>query len=50
LAKRFAPEALEGLAVPADGLNDDMHGSAAYRANLIGVVAKRAVAMTGMPA
>ena len=49
LAKRFAPEALEGLAVPADGLNDDMHGSAAYRASLIGVIAKRAVALVADP-
>jgi carbon-monoxide dehydrogenase medium subunit len=49
LAKRFAPEALLGLRVPSDGLNDDMHGSAAYRANLIGVIARRAVAMVATP-
>ena len=44
LKKKFAPEALEGLSVPADGLNSDLHGSAAYRAHLVGVMARRAVA------
>ena len=44
LAKRFAPESLEGLTVPADGLNQDLHGSAEYRASLVSVIAKRAVA------
>lgn len=49
LARRFAPEALQGLEVSSDGLNDDMHGSAAYRANLIGVIARRAVTMVAAP-
>jgi carbon-monoxide dehydrogenase medium subunit len=44
LAKRFAAKSLEGLSVPADGLNSDIHGSAEYRAHLIGVLARRAVA------
>jgi carbon-monoxide dehydrogenase medium subunit len=44
LKKKFAPEALEGLSVPAEGLNSDLHGSAAYRAHLVGVMARRAVA------
>ena len=44
LAKRFAPEALDGLTVPSDGLNQDLHGSAEYRASLVPVIAKRAVA------
>jgi carbon-monoxide dehydrogenase medium subunit len=44
LKKRFSPKSLEGLTVPATGLNGDMHGSAEYRAHLIGVLAKRAVA------
>lgn len=44
LARSFAPAALEGLAVPSDGLNEDLHGSAAYRASLVGVIARRAVA------
>lgn len=43
LKKRFSPKALEGLSVPADGLNSDLHGSAEYRAHLIGVLARRAV-------
>ena len=44
LASNLAPEALNDLSVSADGLNSDMHGSAEYRAHLIKVVAKRAVA------
>jgi carbon-monoxide dehydrogenase medium subunit len=43
LKEKFATEALDGLAVPADGLNNDLHGSAAYRAHLVGVLACRAV-------
>jgi len=35
--------ALDGIAVSSDGLMSDIHGSAAYRANLIKVMAKRAV-------
>lgn len=44
LKARFNPKSLDGLVVPEDGLNSDIHGSAAYRAHLIGVMAKRAVA------
>ena len=44
LAKDFSAKALTGLAVPADGLNADMHATAEYRAHLIGVMASRAVA------
>ncbi len=44
LSKRFAPDSLDGIAVPADGLNSDLHASPAYRAHLIGVMARRAVA------
>ena len=39
----FSPDALEGISVSADGLNSDMHASAEYRANLISVLARRAV-------
>ncbi len=38
---------LDGVKVPATGLNSDMHGSAEYRAHLITVMAKRAVAAAG---
>jgi len=44
LKKRFSTKSLDGLTVPADGLNSDIHGSAEYRAHLIGVMARRAVA------
>jgi carbon-monoxide dehydrogenase medium subunit len=43
LAKSFSAAALSGIAVSADGLNEDMHATAAYRAHLIGVMAARAV-------
>ena len=38
------PPALEGVTVPADDLMGDIHASPEYRANLIVVMAKRAVA------
>lgn len=44
LARRFAPESLEGTAVAADMLSGDIHGSAEYRAHLIPVLARQAVA------
>ena len=44
LKKSFAPGALAGISVPEAGLNSDLHGSAAYRAHLVGVLAQRAVA------
>lgn len=44
LADDFRPEALDAITVPDDGLNRDLHGSAAYRADLVMVMAKRAVA------
>ncbi len=43
LNNNFSADALAGVTVPADGLMTDMHADAAYRANLIGVMAKRAV-------
>ena len=43
LKKRFSAKVLEGLTVPAEGLNSDIHGSAEYRAHLIAVLARRAV-------
>jgi carbon-monoxide dehydrogenase medium subunit len=44
LAEKFAVKSIEGLAVPVEGLNSDIHADAAYRAHLIGVMARRAVA------
>jgi carbon-monoxide dehydrogenase medium subunit len=47
LAKSFAPAALDGIKVPADDLNSDIHASSEYRAHLVGVMAKRAVQAAG---
>ncbi len=45
LAERgFEAAALDGLDHPAEGLNEDLHASAPYRAHLIGVMARRALA------
>jgi carbon-monoxide dehydrogenase medium subunit len=44
LAGSFAAASLDGLSLPADGMIGDLHGSAEYRAHLVGVMAKRAVA------
>ena len=44
LAKKFDASALEGIKVSAKKLMSDIHASAEYRANLVKVMAKRAVA------
>ena len=38
------PEVARSTAVSADNLNSDLHASAEYRANLVQVMAERAVA------
>ena len=43
LSAKFTPEAARGVRIPADGLNDDIHGSAEYRAHLIPELTARAV-------
>jgi carbon-monoxide dehydrogenase medium subunit len=43
LAQSFTPAALDGLAIPAKGLNSDIHAAAPYRAHLVAVMARRAV-------
>ncbi len=44
LASNFSADAIANIKTPADGLNGDIHASPEYRAHLIGVMARRAVA------
>ena len=47
LAANWSADAVAGIQQSADGLNGDIHGSAEYRAHLVTVMAKRAVAAAG---
>jgi len=47
LKANWSPGALDSVKVSADGLLTDIHGSATYRANLVKVMAQRAVAEAG---
>lgn len=44
LDRDFSPQALEGIIVPSAGLTVDQNASAEYRAHLVGLLARRAVA------
>jgi carbon-monoxide dehydrogenase medium subunit len=44
LSEKFSTDVLTNFRVPSDGLNSDLHGDADFRAHLISVLAKRAVA------
>lgn len=44
LTASFTPKAVETIAVDPGELNSDIHGSAEYRANLVSIMAARAVA------
>ena len=43
LTRRFEPQACDGVSIPPDNLNSDIHASAEYRAHLIPVLARRAI-------
>ena len=47
LKANWSASALDNLTIPAAGLLSDIHGSADYRANLIKVMAQRAVTAAG---
>jgi aerobic carbon-monoxide dehydrogenase medium subunit len=45
LVANFSADAVADISIPADDLNADIHASAEYRAHLVTVMAKRAVAL-----
>jgi carbon-monoxide dehydrogenase medium subunit len=47
LAANWSPDAVAGVKMDAGMMNADIHGSAEYRAHLVAVMAKRAVANAG---
>lgn len=47
LKANWSPSALDNVSIPASGLLADIHGTAEYRANLVKVMAQRAVAAAG---
>ena len=47
LSADFSADAVAGLSVASDGMLGDLHGSPEYRAHLVGVLTRRAVAACG---
>jgi carbon-monoxide dehydrogenase medium subunit len=47
LGSNWSADAIANVKVPSTGLSSDLHASAEYRAHLIGVMTKRAVAAAG---
>ena len=47
LKSNWSPSALDNVKISADGLMSDIHGTSDYRANLIKVMAQRAVTAAG---
>ena len=47
LSDNWSPDALDDVTLPVERMNSDIHGSAEYRAHLVIVMAKRAVAASG---
>lgn len=44
LSSTYSAASVEGLSLSADGMINDLHGTGAYRAHIVGVMTKRAVA------
>ncbi|MBC7577730.1 MAG: xanthine dehydrogenase family protein subunit M [Tardiphaga sp.] len=47
LTANWSPQAIDSVSISAEGMMGDIHGSSEYRANLIKVMAQRAVAEAG---
>ena len=47
LKANWSPSAIDSVSIPASGLLADIHGTAEYRANLVKVMAQRAVIAAG---
>jgi aerobic carbon-monoxide dehydrogenase medium subunit len=47
LSSKFSPDAVANIKTAVGDMNSDIHASAEYRAHLVGVIAKRAVAKAG---
>jgi carbon-monoxide dehydrogenase medium subunit len=47
LSANWSASAIDNVTISPDGMMADIHGSAAYRANLVKVMAQRAVTEAG---